>query len=335
MNRKLIILLFPFICLQAYASDFVRPDSVKVDVSDAYKREYEAVLILQDSLKFLDGRMRDIAAENERLQRSLVEYTDLMRQRQQQLSKVESLVLKSGLEETMKRQDELRSKISDVESEVDGLMQEINLLDQEIELMQRRKAELESIKSDKSQQLLDKYGTYLDLPFASMSVDGLQEMLTECSGYILDERIKTLVDRADMMLAYKRIYDYAADLCSSSFKKTEVEKALADLSDISGINAEQNAEVERLKNQLANFEEGVLTFAEFIKRLNKCRDSVSIYSARDFDDDLYYILEGIEEKIEQTIRIVPYLDREFTKYMEILKTDPMQRPAIEQEMLGL
>lgn len=335
MNRKLIILLFPFICLQAYASDFVRPDSVKVDVSDAYKREYEAVLILQDSLKFLDGRMRDIAAENERLQRSLVEYTDLMRQRQQQLSKVESLVLKSGLEETMKRQDELRSKISDVESEVDGLMQEINLLDQEIELMQRRKAELESIKSDKSQQLLEKYGAYLELPFSSMSIDDLQEILRECSVYVLDPRIEALVKRTDVILNCKRIYDHGNLLCSSSFSKGEVQETLADLSDISGVNAEQNAEIEKLMTQLGKFEEGVLLFAEFIKRLNEIRDSTTRYSPSDFKDDLPYILEGIEEKIEQTIRIVPYLDREFTKYMEILKTDPMQRPAIEQEMLGL
>jgi chromosome segregation ATPase len=329
------MLLFPFICLQAYASHFVGADSVKVNVADDYVKEYETVLVLRDSLKFLDDLKQTVTAENIRLQESSQEYSRLLKKRQQLLAKVESSILSSGLEEIMKRQAELQSKISEAEYEKKRLMQEINLLDQEIGQLQGHKDGLDLIKDEKSQQLIDKYGSYLDLPFSSMSIDGLQEILRECSGYVLDPRIEALAKRTDVILKYKRIYDRGNVLCSSSFNKEEVQKALEDLSNISGVNAEQNAEVEKLKTQLGKFEEGGLLFAEFINRLNEIRDSTTRYSPSDFNDDLSYILEGIEEKIKQTIRIVPYLDREFTKYMEILKTDPMQRPAIEQEMLGL
>lgn len=329
------MLLFPFICLQAYASNFVGADSVKVDVADEYVKEYETVLVLRDSLKFLDDLEQDVAAENNRLQKSAQEYSTLLKQRKQQLAKVEASILSSGLEDILERQAVLQSKINEAEYERSRLLQEISLLNQEIGQLQGHKDDLDQIKDEKSQQLLEKYGAYLELPFSSMSIDGLQEILRECSGYVLDPRIEALVKRTDVILNCKRIYDHGNLLCLSSFSKGEVQEALADLSDISGVNAEQNAEIEKLMTQLGKFEEGVLLFAEFIKRLNEIRDPTTRYSPSDFKDDLPYILEGIEEKIEQTIRVVPYLDREFTKYMEILKTDPMQRPAIEQEMLGL
>ena len=61
----------------------------------------------------------------------------------------------------------------------------------------------------------------------------------------------------------------------------------------------------------------------------------NIHSPSDFKDDLPYIVSGLEDKIDNYIMNVPYLSQEYQKYMETIKSNPMEHPMIEQEMLSL
>ena len=175
----------------------------------------------------------------------------------------------------------------------------------------------------------------MDLRLSDISKDRLAEIKAECSGYTVDSKINAFVARVESIEKYKQIYEKAKQVVSTSFKKADVQNSLAAIASISNLNESQQQEINVVKGQLELFETGALTFKEFIVKINATRDRVSTYSPIDFQDDLMYFLKGLEEKIDKYIMNVPYLKLEYSKFMEIMKANPMEHPAIEQEMLNL
>lgn len=351
MNR-ILSLIFISLSFQSYAQDvIVSTDSLSrenvahkeqvlinsVDTTDyvtLYKQEYEIFLKLDDELKGLKTIRKRIQDENKILQESLNSKRSLLNDKEQTLSRNKTHLEGTGVEELRKKQKQLLQDIVDVNSDITKIKAELDVIDKEVGLLQDQRNDLVSIKEDKSRQILEKYGPYLEQPFSALTSEVLSDIKKECSGYTVDQQINAFSVRTDKMVQYKRIYDRAKEICSSKFNKFDVQNSLEAISSIKDVNNSQAEEINVLKSQLERFEEGVLVFKEFIERLNSKRSGMTRYSSSDFSDDFPFIVQGLEDRIEQFIISVPYLNQEYSKYMDAIRSNPMQHPEIEKEILG-
>lgn len=352
MNRILSLFFLSILSFQSYAQDIIESvDSLSrgnvthkeqatinsVDTTDyatLYKQEYEAFLKLDDELKVLKAIRKRIQDENNDLQESLNSKRSLLKDKEQTLLRNKTHFESSGVEKLQKKQKQLLQDITDATSEITNITAELDVISKEVDQLKDQRNDLVSIKEDKSRQILEKYGPYLDQPFSTITSEVLSDIKKECSGYTVDQQINAFSVRTDKMIKYKRIYDRAKEICSSKFNKFNVHNSLKAISSINGINNLQAEEINILKSQLEKFEEGVIVFKEFIERLNSKRSGMTRYSSSDFADDYPFIVQGLADRIEQYIIPVPYLNQEYTKYMEAIRTNPMQHPAIEKEILG-
>lgn len=351
MNR---ILSFIFISLsfQSYAQDIIvstdslnrdnvaHKEQVPINSEDTtdyvtlYKQEYEIFLKLDDELKGLKTIRKRIQDENKILQESLNSKRSLLNDKEQTLSRNKTHFESTGVEELQKKQTQLLQDIADANSEITNIKAELDVISKEVGQLKDQRNDLVSIKEDKSRQILEKYGPYLEQPFSTITSEVLSDIKKECSGYTVDQQINAFSVRTDKMIQYKRIYDRAKEICSSKFNKFDVHNSLKAISSINDINNLQAEEINILKSQLEKFEEGVIVFKEFIERLNSKRSGMTRYSSSDFADDYPFIVQDLEDRIEQYITSVPYLNQEYLKYMEAIESNPMQHPAIEKEILG-
>lgn len=349
MTRKLILLILPFLCLQSYAQDIeVTSDSVSVadttqpvisadttDYAALYEQEYRKFRQLEDSLEVIMTVKDNMQTENNTLQEAIKAKNAQLALKKQQLSKSTKELENSGVIGLQAKRVQLLSEIDSLNSDIDRLSHDLKSINDEIASLRTQRRELDSIKDEKSGQILDKYSSYLEQPLSAINVASLNEIIKECIGFTVDPKIKEFTVRTEKQLHNKRIYDTAVKVASSKFSKSDVQNSLKEISSVVEINAEQQAEVDIVTKQLELFEEGVSVFKEFIQKLNAKRERVSRYSASDFMDDLPYIMMGLEDRVEQYVIPVPYLKQEYTRYMDIIEKDPMQHPVIEQEILSL
>lgn len=350
MNRKLIMLILPFLCLQSYGQDIaVASDSVSVadttqqpvisadptDYAALYEQEYRKFRQLEDSLEVIMIVKDNMQTENDSLQSAIKDKNAHLALKKQKLSKSTKELENSGVIGLRNKRDQLMSEVDSLNSDIDRLSHDLQMINEEIASLRTQRKELNSIKDEKSGQILDKYSSYLEQPLSVINISSLNEIIKECMGFTVDPKIKAFADRTEKRIGNKRIYDRAVKVVSSKFSRPDVQNSLKEISSIVEINADQQAEVDLVTRQLELFEEGVSVFKEFIQRLNAKRERVSRYSSSDFMDDLPYIMQNLQDRVEQSIMPVPYLKHEYTKYMDLIEKDPMQHPEIEQEILSL
>ena len=305
------------------------------DYASLYEQEYRKSLQLEDSLKYIKIVKKNLQSANNNLQISIKEKNEQLNLKKDQLSRKETTQASSGILDLQSQKKNLSSSIEDLNAEITRLNKEISLIVGEISNLQNQKKELDSIKDGISSEILGKHESYLDLPFSEISEDQLRQIKKECSGYTVDKKINAFVFSVDNVLKYKGLYEKAKSVSMSKFNKLNVQNSISALSSMTNISERQEQEVSQVKKQLELFEEGTHIFKEFIVRLNAKREGLSRYSPSDFKDDLPYIVSGLEDKIDNYIMNVPYLSQEYQKYMETIKSNPMEHPLIEQEMLSL
>lgn len=346
--KRCILFILSLISFHAYgqeltetADSLVNSSSSLLKVRDTtdyvslYEQEYRRFLQLEDSLKYIKIVKKNLQSANSSLQKGIIEKKEQLNLKKEQLSRKTASQASSGILELESQKKNLSSSIDGLNSEITRLNKEISIIVSEISNLQHQKKELDSIKDGISNEILDKHESYLDLPFSEMSEDQLRQIKKECSGYTVDKKINAFVVKIDKMLKYKGLYENAKAVSISNFNKLNVQSSISALTAMTDISECQEHEVGQVKKQLELFEEGMRVFKEFIVRLNAKRDGLSRYSPSDFKDDLPYILSGLEEKIDNYIMNVPFLNQEYQKYMEMMKANPMEHPVIEQEMLGL
>ncbi len=248
----------------------------------------------------------------------------------------------SDVEELQRQQKELSAamdRLRDSTATLDKNLQDINA---QIANTEQQIKGLETIKDEQYKEIVEKYGPKLEQPFSSMTNDDLEKIKKACHPFLrVDKRVEEFVRRVRIIKGYKHIYDSAKKVCSSKYDKSAIEKSLKEIASVERINDKQKEDLNVIKKQLEVFDEGVLVFREFINWLNAKRKNAQIYSVSDFKDDLSIDVftengekSDLEKKIEQYIRPVIYLNREFDKYLNAMRKDPMKHPAIEQEILG-
>ena len=305
------------------------------DYASLYEQEYRRFLQLEDSLKFIKIVKKNLQSANSSLQNGINEKREQLNLKKEQLSRKEASQASSGILELESQRKNLSSSIDGLNSEITRLNKEISIIVGEISNLQHQKKELDSIRDGISSEILGKHESYITLPFSEISEDQLRQIKKECSGYTVDKKINAFVARVDNVLKYKGLYEKAKSVSMSKFNKLNVQNSISALSSMTNISERQEQEVSQVKKQLELFEEGTHIFKEFIVRLNAKREGLSRYSPSDFKDDLPYIVSGLEDKIDNYIMNVPYLSQEYQKYMDTIKSNPMEHPMIEQEMLSL
>lgn len=346
--KRCILFILSLISLQAYGQELtetvdslVSSSSYTLEIRDTadyallYEHEYRRFMQLEDDLKFIKVANKNLQSANSSLQRDINKKQEQLNVKIEQLSRKEAAQDSSGILELESKKKNLSSSIDSLNSEIMNLNKKISLVVREISNLQRQKNELDLIKDSISNVILDKYKSYLDLPFSEISEDQLRLIIKECSGYTVDKKINAFVVKIDKTLENKALYEKAKAVSMSKFNKLNVQSSISVLSDMTDISERQEYEVSQVKKQLELFEAGTYVFKEFIIRINAKRDGLSRYAPSDFKDDLPYIISGLEDKIDNYIMNVPYLSQEYQKYMETMKSNPMEHPMIEQEMLGL
>ena len=346
--KRCILFILSLISLQSYGQEFTEVvdslvnsrttiDEVRdtTDYASLYEQEYRKSLQLQDSLKFIKIVKKNLQSANSSLQSGINEKREQLNLKKEQLSRKEAAQVSSGILDLELQKKNLSSSIEGLNIEIARLNKEISLIVAEISNLQNQKKELDLIRDGISSEILGKHESYITLPFSEISEDQLRQIKKECSGYTVDKKINAFVARVDNVLKYKGLYEKAKSVSMSKYNKLYVQNSISALSAMTDISERQEQEVSQVKKQLELFEEGTRVFKEFIVRLNAKRDGLSRYSPSDFKDDLPYIVSGLEDKIDNYIMNVPYLSQEYQKYMETIKSNPMEHPMIEQEMLSL
>lgn len=352
MGRKYIIILLLLLYGQSYAqNDAIRdgksgpkvektnPTSVEQKAYMALiEKEAEKFLVLRDkrdSLKnVIESANKEIVALNKKYIKDSVAFeskkTALTTKRQE--------FKKSIVLELQKSEPELNSEIKRIESEIPNIDRNVDDINKQIVQIEKRIAALGPIKEEKYNDIISKHTSVLEGSFSSMSNIVLDEIIKECVVYSVDERVKSFMERAIKIREYKSAYDRANEQCSSKYDKVYVEKyikVLSEIIDAPELKAPQKEELASIKAQLELYDDGVLVFQEFIKRLNEYR-GVGLYNSTDYSDDKKYILDAVlQERVKQCIDPVVYLKREFAKYLKTIEKDPKKHPEIEQEIMGV
>ena len=125
------------------------------------------------------------------------------------------------------------------------------------------------------------------------------------------------------------------NVVNASYKKFDVDRALASVTQIKGANTQQQKEIIELKTEMNLFPEGLAAFKEYITKLNEMRNGVN-YSMEYFQTDSKQILSknNLGNRIENQLKRVPYLNKKFEEFMNAFKAAPNKHSNVETEILN-
>ena len=207
-------------------------------------------------------------------------------------------------------------------------------------------SELLELRETISDSLIKRFLPYLDLPFSEINQSTFKEIQDKCNSFRDANPVDQMLIRAKNLSNVYDTYTKACNQLHEKYDKSVIETLVSNLSETCDVNPVQQQEIDSVKGLLTHYEDGVKVFQKYIKRLNWQRKDRTKegYHTKDFKRSHNYILQQpiekdkqstIQEGIKQFINPIPYLKTEFEKYLKILEKEPMQHPAIEQEILNI
>jgi hypothetical protein len=306
------------------------------DYSKAYeialKRKEELTnrkAILNDSiknwkkeLKKLEGLHGSIVKSNEKMEKKIDEV------------KIEEQ--KKGVPELIKKRDKLLKTIIAEEKEKVILESQLHEINSKLNARNNQRESLGKIKDNVSNQIIAENKDYLERSFSEMNLSELREIKSKCQKYATDAKVNAFVAKVDNVIRNKELYDNMVNVVNASYKKFDVDRALASVTQIKGANTQQQKEIIELKTQMTLFPEGLSTFKEFISELNRMRNGVEKYSMEWYETDSKTILSknNLGNRIESKLKRVPYLNKKFEEFMNAFKAAPSKHSNVEIEILN-
>lgn len=319
---------------------FVQPARDTTDYEALYRKEVAKQDSLSGILKILTARRKalqsDVGKDDKKLNAKIEKKKRDLDSRNKGLAAIRQKMQDSKLPGLLTEREQLQTSIETLKADTISLASDIAKINEEIVHYSADMIELESIKDNVSRQVIDESKSYLELPFSEMTQDKLLSIKEKCRKYAIDKNINAFIAKTENIIEYKRIFDEATNIVNSKFSKANVDRVTDGLQMIKNIDDDQMDEFDLLRKQLSHFESGLTVFKEFIVELNRRREGVTNYTLSDYNDDYPHIMKknNIEERIKSYIRIVPYLNKMFSEYVNIITTTPTIHPDIETEILN-
>ena len=317
-------------------------DSIKIpsvssnsDYSSAYetalKRREELTnrkAILNDSIKNWNKELKKL----EGLHGSIVKSNEKM---EEKIAQVKIKEQKNGIPELTKKRDQLLKIIKAEEEEKVLLESQLHEINGKVDERNHQRENLGKIKDNVSNQIIAENKDYLERSFAKMNLSELREIKSKCQKYATDAKVNAFVAKVDNVIRNKELYDNMVNVVNASYKKFDVDRALASVTQIKGANTQQQKEIIELKTEMNLFPEGLAAFKEYITKLNEMRNGVN-YSMEYFQTDSKQILSknNLGNRIENQLKRVPYLNKKFEEFMNAFKAAPNKHSNVETEILN-
>jgi len=305
------------------------------DYSKAYenalKRKEELInrkAVLNDSIKKWNKELKRL----EGLHGSIVKSNEKMEER---IAQVKIKEQKNGIPELIKKRNQLLKIIIAEEEEKVLLESQLHEINGKLDARNHQRENLGKIKDNVSNQIIAGNKDYLERSFAEMNPSELREIKSKCQKYATDAKVNAFVAKVDNVIRNKELYDNMVNVVNASYKKFDVDRALASVTQIKGTNTQQQKEIIELKTQMTLFPEGLAAFKEYITKLNEMRNGVN-YSMEYFQTDSKQILSknNLGNRIENQLKRVPYLNKKFEEFMNALKAAPNKHSNVEIEILN-
>lgn len=305
------------------------------DYSKAYenalKRKEELTdrkAILNDSIKSWKKELKKL----EELHGSIVKSNEKM---EEKIAQVKIKEQKNGITELIKKKDQLLKIIIAEEEEKVLLESQLHEINGKLDARNHQRENLGKIKDNVSNQIVAENKDYLERSFSEMNLSELREIKSKCQKYATDAKVNAFVAKVNNVIKNKELYDNMVNVVNASYKKFDVDRALASVTQIKGTNTQQQKEIIELKTQMTMFPEGLAAFKEYITKLNEMRNGVN-YSMEYFQTDSKQILSknNLGNRIENQLKRVPYLNKKFDEFMNAFKAAPNKHSNVETEILN-
>lgn len=320
----------------------INRDSIRIpyvgsnsDYSNSYeialKRKDELIIrkaILNDSIKKWNRELKKL----EGYHGSIVKSIEKM---EEKIAQVKIKEQKNGIPELTKKRDQLIKTIIAEEEEKILLESQLHDINGKLDARNHQRENLEKIKDNVSNQIIAENKDYLERSFSEMNLSELRVIKSKCQKYTTDAKVNAFVTKLDNVIRNKELYDNMVNVVNASYKKFDVDRALASVTQIKGANILQQKEIFELKTQMTLFPEGLVAFKEYITKLNEMRNGVN-YSMEYFQTDSKQILSknNLGDRIENQLKRVPYLHKKFEEFMNAFKAAPNKHSNVETEILN-
>lgn len=340
MKKIYFILVFfctPFVC------SAVQNDSVVVQEqgSENYDSLCKQELIIRDSLR----KQRDmIQSQKVKIYNSLQQKKELGNSKVSEIEKLTKKLVDLPNQKNYIQYYQLKASTSQLQQQLDSLTQDTaklysQLVNLEKELVYKQKyiAELLALRQTISDSLSKQYLPYLESSIAMLTQQTLNEIKNKCGRFSDTEQVHQLLSEVEKLSVVLNEYTKACTQLQTKYDKSTINTLVLSLSKSYDLNLIQQQEIDSIRGLLTHYKDGVKVFQEYIKQLNHRREGRSNYSVNQFNSHHTTILEklNIGNDIELYINPIPYLKNEFEKYINTLKKNPMQHPAIEKEILNI
>lgn len=334
----LVALLFVSMTTNAQVGNRIIRDSISVSNSN-YSEAYEDALKRKEELSTMKKALNDsIRNWNKELKKLEGLHASIVRSNEKleaRIAQEKEKYQKSGFSELLKRREQLLTDISTDEKERALLELQLQEVDDKLRDRNIQKENLERIKDNVSNQILAENKQYLERAFSNMDLSELRQIKSKCLKYATDAKVNAFVAKIDNVTKNKELYDNMVNVVNAAYKKNDVDRALTSVNRIKGTNMLQQKELIELKTQMTLFPAGLAAFKEFITYLNEMRNGVN-YSMEYFQTDSKHILSknNLENRIENQLKRVPYLNKKFEEFMNAFKAAPNKHSNIETEILN-
>lgn len=309
------------------------------DLNTNYSYEYENALKRKEELSKMKKTLNDsIKIWNKELKKLEGLHVSLVKSNgklDEKISQAKLKEQKSGYPELMKKREQLLKAIETEEKEKALLESQLQEIDSKLDNRNHQRENLGKIKDNVTNQIITENQGYLSRPFSEMNLSELISIKEKCQKYTTDVKVNAFVAKIDNVIKNKKLYDNMFLVVNSSYKKNDVDRALASTNQIKSANSLQMKEINDLKTQLSLFPDGLAAFKEFISKLNEMRNGVN-YSMEYYQTDSKQILSknNLESRIETKLKKVPYLNKKFEEFMKAFQAAPNSHSNIEVEILN-
>ena len=328
----LLVTLLVISCNDVFAQE------VGTDYEALYKKELSRQDSLNGVLQDLRNRQKFLLSITGTDSSKLTKKTDAkikeLESKKSELSKLLVSPAYKKLQGLHKQLNQLEAQVASLSADTVSLSSKIISTESQISQLRGNVAELESIKENVSNQLIDENASILEKPFSQLTIEELSSIKSKCSRYSTDQKINALLVRTEKVMINKLIYDDAIRILNSKYNKGDLMRISERLINVKETNSIQHSEISHLRSLLAQYEPGMATFKLFIQELNRRREGATTYSSEDLIHDLSAVKKKLQEKIETDIIQVPYLEKAYNEYLKAVYETPMSHPAIETEILN-
>lgn len=290
---------------------------------------------MTDSLETIDLQIRRTAAKIESYKAAYEHYEAIIDEYKRELQKAQNEALPKDVSELQQLRDKNISEVVSLQDDIKNLKQNHSALITSLDYVLKRYHKLADMEKEASADIIKRNEAIFSLPFSQLQEEQILSAQNECKGLAYDSNsLDKFLRRVDILLQNKRTYEKAKTAVSSKYSENRIEQTLKEIGAMNELNDKQTMEIQELKRQLETYPKGMSVLKDFITRINQNREGVSSYSINDLNDDLTVIYKRIGNDLEQYVNSVPYLRKEYEKFLKELKENPQSHTDFENEIMS-